>query len=158
MVEPYSEEEISEFDAIEEQLMDRPVPFGRMMKMYAEFLSTCILTGRFDQVIPPTQLNFIAKQLQEAVVSFEASNSDELRKPGKLALWALSDRSEKENPALAALSRCAVCCFYEDTNWNPDENESPTPLPFYLFLLKRLAPEMGMEFLKYARKYLLDPP
>ncbi len=158
MVEPYSEEEISEFDAIEEQLMDRQVPFGRMMKMYAEFLSRSIGTGRFDQAIPLSQLNFIAKQLQDAVVSFDARDGDEFRRPGKLALWALSNHSEKENPALAALSRCAVCCFYEDTDWNPDENESPTPLPFYLFLLKRLAPEMGMEFLKYARKYLLDPP
>jgi len=152
---PYSEDEISELDAIEEALIDRQIPFGRMMKMYAEFLLTRILDGRFDEVVSSEYLSFIAKHLQAAIASFDASNSAELRRSGKRELWALSDRSEQEAPGLAALSRCAVCCFHEDTPWSPDENESPTPLPFYLFLLKRVAPGMGMDFLHYAKVYLL---
>lgn len=157
MIGPYSEEEINEFDALEEGLIDRQVPFGQMMRMYAEFLCTRIVAGRFEKIISSEYLRFIANHLQTAIASFDASNSDELRRPGKHELWTLSDRSESENPALAALSRCAVCCFHEDTRWDPDENESPTPLPFYLFLLKRVAPDMGMEFLSHAKAYLLTP-
>jgi hypothetical protein len=155
MIGPYSENEISELDALEEALIDGQVPFGRMMKMYAEFLLACIWAGRFDEVFSSQYLSFIAKHLQVAITSFDASNSDELRRPGKHELWALSDRSEQEALGLAALSRCAVCCFHEDTPWHPDESESPTPLPFYLFLLKRVAPGMRMEFLRYAKAYLL---
>lgn len=155
MIGPYSENEISELDALEEALIDGQVPFGRVMKMYAEFLLACIRAGRFNEVVSSVQLGFIANHLQTAIASFDAGNSDELRRPGKHELWALSDCSEEEAPGLAALSRCAVCCFHEDRPWNPDENESPTPLPFYLFLLKRVAPDMGMDFLHCAKVYLL---
>lgn len=137
---PYSEEEINEFDALEEELIDRQVPFGQMMRMYAEFLCTRIVAGRFDKIISSEYLSFIANHLQTAIASFEARNSDELRRPGKHELWTLSDRSESENLARAALSRCAVCCFHQDTRWDQDENESPTPLPLYIFFASGLLP------------------
>lgn len=37
MIGPYTEYEINEFDALEEVLIDRQVPLGRIMKMYSEF-------------------------------------------------------------------------------------------------------------------------
>lgn len=155
MTEPYSAEETECLDAIEDQLIEDGVPFRQMMKMYAEFLQTCISAGHFDEVAPSARLNDVAEHLQAAVSSLGHENSDELRRPHRIALWTLFGSSEKDYPALAALSRCAVCCFYDEAGWNPDTSESVTPIPLYLFLLKRLVPTMGMEFLRYARRYLL---
>jgi hypothetical protein len=152
---PYSRDEEKQLDAIEEELMEECVPFFQTMKMYAEFLHNCILVGRFSGTAPSAQLDLVAEHLQVAIASLGLDNSDELRVPGKLELWKLFSRSEKEHPTLAALCRCAVCCFHEEAGWDPDKNESVTPIPFYLFLLKRLDPEMGLEFLTYARRYLL---
>lgn len=157
MINPYTEEEEKRLDVIEERLVIEEVPFWRMMKMYAEFLRGCILAGRFDKAAPLAQLEFVAEHLQRAIVVLGADNSDELRMPSKLELWSLSDRFEKENPIQAALSRCAVCCFYEESGWDPGNSESLTPIPLFLFLLKRLDPDMGAEFLMYAGKYLLKP-
>ncbi len=128
-----------------------------MMKMYAEFLRSCILERRLGQITQSEELNLVAEYLRQAIVFLGGNNSDELRKPGRLELWALFRRFEEVQPALACLSRCAVCCFYEEAGWDPDTSESVTPIPFYLFLLKRLNPDMGLEFLEYAYRYLLDP-
>ena len=157
MTESYSAEETECLNAIENQLIEDGIPFRQMMKIYAEFLQTCISAGHFDGVVPSVRLNDIAEHLQAAVSSLGHENSDELRRPHRIALWTLFGSSEKDNSALAALSRCAVCCFYDEDGWNPDTSESVTPIPFYLFLLKRLVPTMGMEFLRYARRYLLTP-
>ncbi|MFS2099857.1 hypothetical protein ACCC97_12895 [Variovorax sp. Varisp85] len=157
MTEPYSEEEEERLDAIEEQLIEKKVPFFLMMKMYAEFLHNCILTGRFSQIAPSKELDLVADNLQQAIAFLGVDGSDDLRKPGRLELWALFRRFEEEQPALAGLSRCAVCCFYEEAGWDPDTRESVTPIPFYLFLLNRFNPDMGLEFLTYAYRYLLDP-
>ena len=155
MIGPYSQDEEESLDALEAQLMDRQVPFSCMMKMYAEYLRDRIVAGMFDNAVSSEQLNLIVTYLQKAIASFDADNGDALRKPGRLVLWSLHDRSREENPTLAALSRCAVCCFYKEFGWDPDNEESPTPIPFYLLLLKQLDPDMGMGFLAYARTYLL---
>ena len=155
MAEPYSAEETKCLDAIEDQLIENGIHFCQMMKMYAEFLQTCISVGHFDGAVSSAQLNGVSEHLQAAISSLGHENSDELRRPHRIALWTLFGSSEKDYPALAALSRCAVCCFYDEAGWNPDTSESVTPIPLYLFLLKRLVPTMGMEFLRYARRYLL---
>ncbi|WP_093179504.1 MULTISPECIES: hypothetical protein [unclassified Variovorax] len=157
MTEPYSEHEAEFLDAIEDQLMEKNVPFPRMMKMYAEFLRNCILAGRFNEAASSAQLDSVAEHLQVAIVGLGHDNSDELRRPHRIELWTLFDCSEKENPALAALIRCAVCCFYDEAGWDPDTSESVTPMPLYLFLLKRIIPTVGVEFLKYAQRSLLGP-
>lgn len=157
MTEPYSEEEAGCLEAIEDQLMGGDVPFSQMMKMYAEFLQIFISAENFKEAASSAQLSDVAEHLQVAISSLGHENSDELRKPHRIALWTLFGFSEKDNPALAALSRCAVCCFYDEAGWNPDTSESVTPIPLYLFLLKRLAPTKGMEFLRYAQRYLLGP-
>jgi hypothetical protein len=48
-----------------------------------------------------------------------------------------------------------VCCFYEEGGWDPDKEEDATPIPLYLFLLKRFNPDMGAALLTYARMQLL---
>ncbi|UKI05676.1 MULTISPECIES: hypothetical protein [Variovorax] len=153
---PYSEDEEKALDVIEDQLMAAQVSSARMMKMYAEFLRKCILARHFDSTVPSMQLVFISKHLLTAISSFGTDSGDELRRSSRRELWFLSDRFEKENPTLAALSRCAVCCCSEEGEWNPENSESLTPIPFYLFLLKRLDSNMGLEFLRYARVHLLD--
>lgn len=156
MTGPYSNEEEERLDIIEEQLVEKKTPFFLMMKMYAEFLRDCIHKKRFNQIADSKGLNVVAEYLKQAIAFLGSNNSDELRKPGRLELWALFRRFEDKQPALASLSRCAVCCFYEEAGWDPDTSESVTPIPFYLFLLKRLDPDMGLEFLEYAGRYLLD--
>lgn len=155
MMSSYSPEEEKGLDFIEERLVAGGIPFRRMMKMYAEFLRDSIMAGQFDRSVSLAQLEIVAENLQSAIGVLGTSDSDKLRMPSRLALWSLSDRYEKENSTLSALSRCAVCCFYEESGWDHDGSESLTPIPLYLFLLKRIDPGMGMEFLRYASKYLL---
>ncbi|WP_143042997.1 hypothetical protein ABL840_25400 [Variovorax sp. NFACC27] len=157
MSNPHSETEEEHLDAIEDELIERQVAFSQMMKVYAKFLHSRLLAGQFNGVASPVQLDFVVEHLQVAITSLGLDGSDELRRPGRLVLWSLFDSSEGENPGLAALSRCAVCCFYEEAEWDPNTSEGVTPVPLYLFLLKRFNPDLGLEFLRYACRYLLDP-
>ncbi|MDH6593892.1 hypothetical protein M2165_003781 [Variovorax sp. TBS-050B] len=151
MTGPYTPEEERALDAIEELLVDQQVSYAQMMKMYAGFLLDCISAGRFDTSISSTDLTLVAEHLRKVNETFELPDGTELRKPGRRELWSLVQAAEKEQPLLSALARCAVCCFYEDSGWNPDEKESPTPVPLYLLLLKRVDSEIGVEFLAYVR-------
>lgn len=143
---PYSEDEERALDAIEGQLMAARVSSDRMMKTYAEFLRKCILARHFDSTVPSMQLVFISKPLLTAISSFGTDGGDELRRSSRRELWFLSDRFEKENPTLAALSRCAVCCCGEKSEWNPENSESLTPIPFYLFCSSDSIPIWGLSF------------
>jgi hypothetical protein len=94
------------------------------------------LARHSDSTVPSIRLVFISEHFLTAISSFGAIGGDELRRSSRRELWLLSDRFEKENPTLAALSRCVVCCCGEKSEWNPENGESLTPIPFYLFLLK----------------------
>jgi len=156
MTGPFSEGEEADLETLEHDLTSEGVAYSQMMKMYAEFLLACIRDGSVEQIIgPAAELSLLARYLEMAIVSFGADDSDEVRRSRRIELVGLCGRLEKERPDLVALIRCAVCCFYEEGGWDPDKEEDPTPIPLYLFLLKRFDPDLGAKLLTYARAYLL---
>ena len=155
---PFSEAEENDLEELEQELTDAEISYGRMMKMYAEFLLAFIENGRFERKIGSTDgVTLLVRHLRTAITNFGNSDSNEIRKSSRIELLKLCSRLEYEQPFLFALVRCAVCCFYEEDGWLPDKEEDRTPIPLYLFLLKRLDSDMGAEFLAYARSYLLIP-
>jgi len=93
--------------------------------------------------------------LRLAVFGAGASNRSETIKDGRMQLWRIHDHLQRELPSQAALVRCAIFCLC-DEEWDPDSSEDLTPIPFFLFLLKKFNPEIGMDFLDYARIHLLS--
>ncbi|SDI44750.1 hypothetical protein [Variovorax sp. OV700] len=153
---PFSDAEEEDLETLEHELTNGKVSYSRMMKMYAEFLLASIQSGQVDKKIKPSiELDFLVQNLEAAITSFGTDDSDEVRRSRRVELVRLCGRLEIEQPDLAALIRCAVCCFYEEGGWNPDEEEDATPIPLYLFLLKRFNPDMGAALLGYARMNLL---
>ncbi|MET3444165.1 hypothetical protein ABIC94_004974 [Variovorax paradoxus] len=154
---PFSDAEEEELETLEYELTKGEVTYGRMMKMYAEFLLASIRRRQGAQEISPSlELDLLVQHLQTAIASFGTTNSDEVRSACRVELVRLSRRLESERPDLAALLRCAVCCFYEEGGWDPDKEEDATPIPLYLFLLKRFDPRMAAELLTYVRTHLLE--
>ncbi|MGJ7573915.1 hypothetical protein ACSFBX_25530 [Variovorax sp. RB2P76] len=156
MIGPFSEIEEENIEILEHELIDNEIPYARMMRMYAEFLLALISTKEVTQKLGlSSELTLVAQHLRTAVRSLGTEVSDELRRPLRVELIGLCGRVEKKQPALAALTRCAVCCFSEEGGWEPDREEDPTPIPRYLFLLKRFDADIGMNFLLHARSVLL---
>jgi hypothetical protein len=154
---PFSDAEEEELETLEYELTKGEVTYSRMMKMYAEFLLASIRRRQGAQQISPSlELDLLVQHLQTAIASFGTANSDEVRSACRVELVRLSRRLESERPDLAALLRCAVCCFYEEGGWDSDKEEDATPIPLYLFLLKRFDPDMAAELLAYVRTHLLD--
>lgn len=158
MIQPFSELEEKNIEILEHELTNNAIPYARMMRMYAEFLLALIATKEVEQKLGlSSELTLVAQHLQTAVRSLGKEVSDELRRPLRVELISLCGRVEKKQPALAALTRCAVCCFSDEGGWEPDREEDPTPIPRYLFLLKKFDPDMGMNFLTHAHAVLLAP-
>ena len=154
---PFSAAEEEDLETLEHELTSGEVTYRRMMKMYAEFLLASIKSGQVDKKIKPSiELDFLVQNLEAAITSFGTDDSDEVRRSRRVELVRLCSRVESERPDLAALIRCAVCCFYEEGGWDPDKEEDATPIPLYLFLLKRFDPDMATELLTYARTHLLS--
>lgn len=154
---PFSVGEEKKIEELERALMDRKIPYARMARVYAEFLLALISGENFDKKLTrSSELIAVTRSLQSTINGFDSGASGDFRQPYRVELIGISGRVEKSQPALAALIRCAVCCFFFEEEWDPDLEEDPTPIPRYLFLLKKFDSSMGMEFLSYAKAHLLD--
>ncbi|MFM9925547.1 hypothetical protein VLK31_21330 [Variovorax sp. H27-G14] len=157
MIGPFSEVEEKTLETLEQALIDNKILHVQMMKMYAEFLFSLISSEKIERDFGfSSELTVVAQCVQSAIHSFGTDASDELRRQRRVELIKLCSRVEKEQPALAALARCAVCCVSDEEGWEPDLEEDSTPIPRYLFLLKKFDPNMGVIFLSYARTALLE--
>lgn len=156
MSNPFNEAEENHLEEIERRLTERNISYAQMMKMYAEFLLNLIqIRWRLEKWGGSSEYELIVNILRETIEIFGCKNSDELRENRRVTLIGLYGGSEKERPALAALSRCVACCLYSEDGWEADKEEDLTPIPLYLFLLKRIDGNFGEEFLTYAETYLL---
>jgi len=157
MSEPFNACEEKKIEELERALMDRKIPYARMARVYAKFLLALISGENFDRKLTrSSELIAVTRSLQSAIKGFDGGASGDLRQPHRVELIGISGRVEESQPALAALIRCAVCCFFVDEEWDPDLEEDSTPIPRYLFLLKKFDSSMEMEFLTYASTYLLS--
>ncbi len=156
MIGPFTEHEEEVLETLESELLEKQIPYVLMMKMYAIFLHTLALETCAEKPDDsPAEMAQLIKNLEMAIASFGTEYSDESRKSGRLELWGMIKRLEQKQLRLAALVRCAVCCFYDESGWNPDHKEDLTPIPLYLFLLKKFDPGIGLDFVAYVRTHLL---
>lgn len=91
-----------------------------------------------------------------AIAISDTEYSDESSSLRRLELLGVVEPLEAKQLRLAALIRCAVCCFSDESGWNPDQEEDLTPIPRYVFLLKKFDPGIGPDFVAYARRHLLS--
>lgn len=157
MIGPFTEHEEEILDALELELLEKQIPYILMMKMYANFLRTLALEKFIekpdDSSVETAQL---IQNLEMAIASFGTEYSDESRRSGRLELLGMIRPLEEKQMRLAALIRCAVCCFYDESGWNPDQEEDLTPIPRYLLLLRKFDPSIGLDFVAYVRTHLLS--
>ncbi|WP_354423445.1 hypothetical protein [Variovorax atrisoli] len=155
MLGPFSDQELESLDAIEGQLILARVPGSRMIGMCANFLLSTVPRAHGKQFLVIEEEILLNMSLGLAVFDTGASNRSETIKASRMQLWRIHDHLQREQPSLAALARCAIFCLC-DEEWDPDSSEDPTPIPFFLFLLKRFDRAIGMDFLDYARAHLLS--
>lgn len=157
MFSPFSDQELEALDAIEGQLILAHVSSSQMIGACASFLLSIVLSEHEEQFLGSIENEVVLNiNLRLAVFVTGANNRGEAIKAGRMRLWRIHDHLQCEQPSRAALVRCAIFCS-GDEEWDPDSNEDPTPIPFFLFLLKKFDPAIGMDFLDYARTHLLSP-
>lgn len=157
MIGPYTEEELEILDVLEEQLLQRQIPYERINAMYAAFLLDHLLKARFEPSVAPADVDSLIQHLRSVEDGLDYESKDEGSEIWRrVQLWQLHDRLNKEKSALAPWVRCAVCCFFTGEGWDEEQAEDPTPIPFYLMLLKEIRPPVEGDFLACVRIRLLS--
>ena len=157
MTGPFSDHELESLDVIELQLIESQVSSARMKSACASFLLFIISREWSKRFLDSDGIELLLNEnLKLVAFNFYAIDSGEEIKNARIKLFGIFDHLQREDPSQAALIRCAIFCLH-DEEWDPDTQEDPTPIPFYLFLLKKFDLSIGMDFLAHVRTHLLCP-
>lgn len=57
-------------------------------------------------------------------------------------LWTIEGQHQTLSSDLSRLARCSILCFSTEQKWIEEDSGDQTPLLLYLYLLKKIDPEV----------------
>jgi hypothetical protein len=144
-------QEIEEIENLESQLLEAGVSINEMVRYYSMFLLDLIKKEKLKS-ISSEKLQNMASYLSQALDLGAQEFDEELRKPSIIQLWKLEKEYREADPEFSAFTRCVICCFGNEDDWERDNTGEETPLWFYLFYLKKVCPDIKSEFVDYFQR------
>ena len=148
-----SDQDIYEIDNLENMLLERAISYDQLRRHYANFLLD-LLSKKSFPTINEKHLEAVALYLKDAAATARVERgSDEVVKIiGEL--WTIEAQYRTLSSDLSRLARCSILCYSTEQQWIEEDSGDQTPLLLYLYLLKKIDPEVCPALVSFFKRLL----
>lgn len=148
-----SDQDVFDIDNLESMLLERAISYDQLRRHYAIFLLDLLDIKRYPDT-DEKHLEALALCLKDAAATARINrDSDEVVNIiGEL--WNIEGQHRTLSPDLSRLARCSILCFSTEQKWIEEDSGDQTPLLLYLYLLKKIDPEVCPALVNFFKRLL----
>ncbi|MBD8596714.1 MULTISPECIES: hypothetical protein [unclassified Pseudomonas] len=148
-----SDQDVLDIDNLESMLLEQAISYDQLRRHYAILLLDMLDKKRYPDT-DEKDLEALALYLKDAAATARINrDSDELVKViGEL--WTIEGQYRTLSPDLSRFARCSILCFSTEQKWIEEDSGDQTPLLLYLYLLKKIDPEVCPALVGFFKRLL----
>ncbi|MEX6667488.1 hypothetical protein [Pseudomonas sp. W2-17] len=140
--------------AINERLGDQNISYDEVRRCYASFLIK-LINAQMVQIHPSEGIKTITRYLQQFADTQLIDHNDEHVQEMVHKLWTIEKDYRELCVTTSGLARFAIHCAASEAEWIEMDLGAPTPIWTYFITLKKVAPNIGEEFVAFFGDLLL---
>jgi hypothetical protein len=140
--------------AINERLDEQKISYDEVRRCYASFLIK-LINAQMVRALPSDGLETIARYLQHFADTELIDHNDVHVQEMVHKLWTIEKDYRELCVTTSGLARFAIHCAASKAEWLEMDLGAPTPIWTYFITLRKVAPDVGEEFVAFFASLLL---